>query len=145
MRFWDSSAIIPLVITEPGSAQAEAWLEEDDEIVIWTFTAIEIASAIQRRLREGSLKEHEAIAAENLSLEFLAAAHEIVAVEPVKAFARRLLRTHPLRAADALQLAAALLWTGGLPEGAVLHTLDRRLGLEAAQEGFRVIPATPPD
>ena len=62
-------------------------------------------------------------------------------VERTKALARRLLRVHTLRAADALQLAAALAWADGHPEGLVLHTFDRRLGEAAEREGFRVIPA----
>jgi hypothetical protein len=145
MRFWDSSAIVPLVIAEPTSAQAEAWLAEDDEIIVWTLTPVELVSAFQRRLREGKLQEHEAIAAENLSLELLEAAHEITGVEPAKTIARRLLRTHVLRAADALQLAAALLWTETRPEGAIVHTFDRHLATAAVREGFRVVPAAAAD
>ena len=144
MRFWDSSAVVPLVIDEPASSEAAAWLREDSDMVVWTLTSIEVISAMERRVREGALGEREALAAEDLSLELLEGAHEIVAIEPAKALARRLLRTHPLRAADALQLAAALLWSEGEPEGAVLHTLDSRLGLAARREGFRVAPEPAP-
>jgi uncharacterized protein len=143
MRFWDSSAIVPLVVTETTSAQAESWLAQDDELVVWTLTSVELVSAMRRRVREGTLGEQEAIEGENLLLELLDAAHEITAVEPAKAIARRLLRTHLLRAADALQLAAALLWTEGRPDGAVLHTLDQRLATAASREGFRVQMAGP--
>ena len=62
-------------------------------------------------------------------------------VERVKASARRLLRLHPLRAADALQLGAALAWADGAPEGLIVHTFDRRLAAAAEREGFRVIPS----
>jgi uncharacterized protein len=144
MRFWDSSAIVPLVVTEACSAQAEAWLADDAELVIWTLTSVELVSALERRVREGALAERDALAAGDLALELLDGAHEIVAVEPTKAIARRLLRTHPLRAADALQLAAALLWAEGAPERALLHTLDRRLALAAPREGFQVIPELGP-
>jgi uncharacterized protein len=144
MRFWDSSAIVPLVVTEACSAQAEAWLDDDAELVIWTLTSVELVSALERRVREGALAERDALAAGDLALELLDGAHEIVAVEPTKAIARRLLRTHPLRAADALQLAAALLWAEGAPERALLHTLDRRLALAALREGFQVIPELGP-
>ena len=58
----------------------------------------------------------------------------------MKALAVRLLRVHPLRGADALQLGAALVWADGAPSGLVLHTLDRRLALAAEREGFRVVP-----
>jgi hypothetical protein len=59
----------------------------------------------------------------------------------VKSIAIRLLRVHALRAADALQLAAALVWADGVPSGSVLHTHDRRLATAAEREGFEVRPA----
>jgi uncharacterized protein len=138
MRFWDSSAVVPLVIEEPVSAQVDAWLREDGEMVVWTLTDVEVVSAMERRVREGGLEDRAALQAEDLTAELLSGAHQIVAVDQAKALARRLLRTHPLRAAVALQLAAALLWTEGQPEGAVLHTFDQRLAMAALREGFRV-------
>ena len=66
--------------------------------------------------------------------------HVIIDVEPVKSLATRLLRLHALRAADALQLGAALHWTEGHPQGRTLHTLDSRLALAAQREGFVVPP-----
>jgi hypothetical protein len=143
MRFWDTSAIMPLVIEEPLSTLTTGWLEEDPSVVVWTLTPIEIVSALERRVREGGLGEREALAAEDLSQALLESASEITAVEQAKPLARRLLRTHPLRAADALQLAAALLWAEGFPSGAILHTFDRRLALAAAREGFRVESGEP--
>ena len=144
MRFWDSSAIVPLIVEEPATKDATLWIAEDSEMTVWTLTPIEIVSALERRVREGTLKELEAIAAEDLGLELLKSAHEIAALEPAKGLARRILRTHPLRAADSLQLAAAILWAEGAPEGAVVHTFDHRLGRAALREGFTVIPR-PPD
>jgi len=64
----------------------------------------------------------------------------VIDVEAVKAQARRLLRLHPLRAADAMQLGAAWEWVAGRPTGRIFHTLDTRLALAARREGFRVIP-----
>jgi hypothetical protein len=63
-----------------------------------------------------------------------------VDVDAVKPLAARLLRLHPLRAFDALQLGAAQHWAEGHPEGRVFLTLDGRLGAAARQEGF-VVPA----
>jgi hypothetical protein len=68
------------------------------------------------------------------------ASHVVINVETVKSQARRLLRLHPLRAADAMQLAAALEWAGGRPAGQLIHTLDAQLALAAAREGFLVVP-----
>lgn len=70
--------------------------------------------------------------------ELLHVCHVVIDVEPVKAMALRLLRLHPLRAFDALQLGAALHWAEGYPQGRTLHTLDLRLALAAQREGFLV-------
>ena len=54
--------------------------------------------------------------------------------------AARLLAVHPLRAADALQLAAALLWCEEQPHGEGFVSLDARLREAAGKEGFAVLP-----
>ena len=68
---------------------------------------------------------------------------EVAASEAVRDEGVRLLRIHPLRAADALQLAAALVWSEGKPTGLVVVTLDTRLGAAVSREGFTVLPALP--
>lgn len=138
MRFWDSSALIPLLVAQPSSARTDRWLAADPAIAVWTLTPVEISSALQRLLRDGLLAEAVTDEAERRSSELFQASHVVVAVEPVKTQARRLLRLHPLRAADALQLAAAVEWSGGRPSGRLLHTLDARLAVAARREGFDV-------
>lgn len=108
----------------------------------WTLTPVEIVSALWRLVRDGALRERAARDAESVTEELLAHAHVVADVERVTGLARRLLRVHPLRAADALQLGAAILWADGHPGGLVMHTLDRRLGDAAGREGFRVVPAS---
>jgi predicted nucleic acid-binding protein len=56
------------------------------------------------------------------------------------ASAMRLLAAHPLRAADALQLAAAMLWARDKPGGRDFVCLDERLRTAAILEGFAVLP-----
>ena len=141
MRFWDSSALVPLVVGQPASSQAEQWASEDASVVIWTLALVEVVSALRRLVRDGQVSERAAREAEALGVDLVKRAHTVTDVERTKALARRLLRVHTLRAADALQLAAALAWADGHPEGLVLHTFDRRLGEAAEREGFRVIPA----
>lgn len=84
------------------------------------------------------MDEADALAAEGRSRELAEASHLVADIEGVKTLARRLLRVHPLRSADALQLAAALVWAGGRPQGRTLLTLDERLALAARREGFDV-------
>jgi predicted nucleic acid-binding protein len=138
VRFWDSSAIIPLLVTQSLSGRADAWLGEDAEFAVWTLTTVEITSALRRLVRDELLEEDGAHFAERRADEFLAAAHTVQDVEAVKAMSRRLLRVHALRAADALQLAAAVIWAAGQPQGKTLHTLDDRLAIAARREGFEV-------
>jgi len=138
VRFWDSSAIIPLLVRQHASEQAEAWFGEDPALVLWALTAVEVTSGLWRLAREGALPETVALAADARAEQLVAASRVVVDVDAVASHARRLLRVHALRAADALQLGAALLWSGSGPQGRVLHTLDERLALAARREGFTV-------
>jgi uncharacterized protein len=109
-------------------------------MVLWTLTPVEVASALRRLVRENSLEERTARLAEARLDDLVRACHVVVDVDAVKPLAARLLRLHPLRAFDALQLGAALHWVEGHPQGRMLHTLDGRLALAAEREGF-VVPS----
>jgi hypothetical protein len=50
VRFWDSSALVPLILREPRTDWAKRLLDEDGELVVWWGSAIECASAIARRI-----------------------------------------------------------------------------------------------
>ena len=145
MRFWDSSAVIPLLVEQQGSSLTDRWLQEDSRLVVWTLTETELASALRRLVREGGLAEQLAADAEQLAVELLRRVDQVTDIEQVKAQARRVLRLHALRAAEALQLGAALAWADGRPESLVMHTFDQRLALAAQREGFTVIPGPPRD
>ena len=139
MRFWDSSAVVPLLIRQEASPRVDRWWTNDPRIALWTLTPVEITSAIWRRVREGTMSETNARVAETRAEELAAASYTVTDIEGVKALARRLLRVHPLRAADALQLGAALVWAGGRPAGKTILTLDDRLAASARREGFDVL------
>ena len=138
MRFWDSSAVMPLLVQQSTSTRADRWLADDPAVALWTLTPVEITSALWRLLRDGTMQETDAQLAESRAQELAAASYTVADIEAVKAMARRLLRVHALRAADALQLGAALVWAGGRPQGKTLHTLDDRLALAGRREGFEV-------
>ena len=138
MRFWDSSAVIPLLITQPHSATADTWVATDPDQAIWVVTPAEVTSALWRLTRDGTIGEDEAIDADRRVDELAAAARTVTDVAGAVVLARRLLRVHPLRAADALQLGAALVWADGRPNGLQLHTFDDRLARAARREGFEV-------
>jgi predicted nucleic acid-binding protein len=136
VRFWDSSAVVPLLVEQKSSSRVATWVAGDDAMVLWTLTPVEVVSALQRLVRDKALAEEVARQAEVRLTEIVHACHVIIDVEPVKALATRLLRLHPLRAFDVLQLAAALHWAEGHPQGRTLHTLDNRLALAAQRDGF---------
>lgn len=138
MRFWDTSAVVPLIVEEECSSQASRWLAEDPEVVLWILTPVELTSALCRLVRDGGISEVEAERAEKRVDELYGTCHRVVQVDTVILQARRLLRLHPLRAADALQLAAALQWADGRPMGRRLHTFDVQLARAAVREGFAV-------
>jgi uncharacterized protein len=139
VRFWDSSAVVPLLVRESNSGRVGALTDEDrDMIVSWT-TPVECASALARLRRTGHLDAAAESAVLALLRDLGEEWSEVQPTEPVRHTAMRLLRTHPLRAADALQLAAALAWAPR-PAGDVFITLDERLAEAAVLEGFAVLP-----
>jgi len=135
VRFWDSSALVPLCLQQPRTAPALRWLEEDPEQVVWWGSAVECASAIARLHRDGHLTDDAEAAARDLLSTLQASWFEVQPAEAVREQALRLLRLHPLRVADALQLAAAVTWGGSPPAGTLL-TFDERLAAAARREGF---------
>lgn len=139
MRFWDASAIVPLVINEPTSAAVLAMLEQDPHVVVWWTTEVECVSAITRREREGVLDAADVVAATGRLETLRAAWEEIRPGARLRQTATRLLRVHPLRAADALQLAAALTAADDDPRSLPFVTLDERLARAAEREGFPVV------
>lgn len=137
MIFWDTSAVIPLLVRESGSAAMRRVLRADRQMIVWWGTYTECESAIARREREGLLSHQDRLDALAVLQQVAAAWSEVLASPEVRARASLLLGRHALRAADALQLAAALVWARGQPAGHRLSTLDARLGQAARAEGFR--------
>ena len=135
MIFWDSSALVPLLSQQPRSPHAHALIAGDQEMVVWWGSAIECASALARLEREGWLDGPSSRASRMLLTELSASWFEIQPSAPLRDQAMRLLRLHSLRAADALQLAAAIEWAGA-PRGGVFACYDDRLREAAEREGF---------
>ena len=139
MRYWDASALIPLVVAEPESGAVRTWLTEDDHIVTWAWTHTEITSAIERRTREGSLSRRQRREALRRFGDFAGSWDEVTDVLAVRARANALLARHPLRAADAGQLGAALLIQEQLAGVLTFVCLDHRLSSAAELESLRIV------
>jgi len=140
LRFWDSSALLPLLVKEPTSSRIEDLLGRDTEVVLWWATPVECVSALARIEREGKLAHSGLRQAQEILSYLRARSFEVQPVEEVRARAERLLAVHRLRAADSLQLSAALVWCRERPKGVGFVCLDDRLRLAAAREGFLVMP-----
>jgi predicted nucleic acid-binding protein len=141
LRFWDSSALVPLFIAEPSSDRMDELLSEDRSLVVWWGTPLECLSAIGRRERAGEMDAAEASTVGAALWELAARWVEVAPVERVRDTAARLVRVHDLRAGDALQLAASSVASEDGSDRLAFVTLDDRLALAASREGFRVLPA----
>lgn len=140
MRFWDSSAIVPLLVYEPTSPALHSILDADTTVAVWWATAVECNSALARREREGLLQADQVAAAQRRLRELQSGWYEVSPSQRLRDAAKRLVSTHDLRASDALQLAAALAATEDEPAALAFVCFDRRLSVAAAREGFTVIP-----
>ena len=138
--FWDASGIVLLCLAQPESNRARRLLRAAPRLVVWWGTLVEATSSFERVRREGTAPSAEC----DRALARLAALSqgwiEVQPLDAVRSTARDLLSRYALRAADALQLAAALAWTRGRPRNRTFVTFDERLGRAATAEGFAVQP-----
>jgi len=137
--FWDASAIVPLCCLQPQTHVARQARRLFPQLVTWWATSVECNSALRRLERAQELTARETQQAfqelDRLHLRWT----EIAPLEEVRLLAERLLGAHPLRAADSLQLAAALIWCNRQPRGKTFVSGDDKLLEAAEKEGFNVI------
>lgn len=141
MRFWDTSAVVPLLADEATTPRVRRWLREDRGMTVWALTRTEAFSALCRRVREGTIDAAGFERARTKLSAFAAHWLEVDDLLEVRRHAERLLLDHPLRAADALQLAAGWQWAGGRPRRREFVVLDGPLREAAATVGFDVVTA----
>lgn len=140
MRFWDSSAIIPLCLKEQASETVKRLIKADEDIVVWWATKVECLSALSRRRREGALDNNSELRAKAILSVLSEEWSEVQPGELVRQRAERLLAIHPLRSADAFQLAAALIWAQENPQGLEMVCFDQNLREAGHKEGFTLLP-----
>jgi predicted nucleic acid-binding protein len=139
MRFWDTSALVPLLVTEQASAAALREYTADPEVVAWWGCEVECVSALARLEREGGIAVGSMVEALRRLDAIVLAWREVEPLSRVRQVAIRILRVHPLRAADALQLAAAIVASEDQPATLPIVTLDERLAEAAEREGFPIV------
>ena len=138
MRFWDASAIVPLVINE-SSASPVIGIDEESPMCVWWGTIVEAVSAIARRERAGTLSGGQVAHCLSRLMELSASWIDVPPSDALRVSALRLLRIHALRAADSLQLAAALATSAGHAQSTEFVCRDARLAEAAGREGLKVI------
>lgn len=138
MIFWDSSALVPLILKEEMTDKVLRFKKENPRLVLWWASPVEIASAVERAFFEKkiSIKIREETH-DRLSL-LQAEAYQVSPTDLVRQRAIRLIATHHLKAADSLQLASALFVSKENPKGWVFVCLDKKLAIAAQNEGFKV-------
>jgi hypothetical protein len=139
VKFWDASAIAPLLVAETTTQSLQALARRDSDLLVWWGSQVECASALARLEREALLDGKDAALAFDRLKQLANGWHEIEPNEIICENALRFLRVHPLRAANALQLAAAFIAAERRPSSLEVVTLDDRLADAARKEGFELI------
>jgi len=133
--FWDTSALVPLCVRQRSTHHAIG-LYKSYEVVVWWATPVEIASALARLLRMKQLEPGDWSGARKLAKSLADSWSVIQPSDSLRRRAADLVDDYDLRAADSLQLAAALEWCEGEPRDCVFLTLDQKLREAALLSGF---------
>ena len=137
--FCDSSALVPLFSEEPGSGYARSILSRAS-VAVWWGTVVEMTSALARLVRNRTIEGAQMAQASARIRDLRERSIEVLPSERVRELALLLLERHPLSAADALPLAASLVWANERPRSRLFVCLDGRLSDAARKEGFEVAP-----
>jgi predicted nucleic acid-binding protein len=138
--FWDSSALVPLCVQQKPTPAVKA-LVIKYSMVVWWSTPVEMQSAFSRLLRMGQLTPKQFVGAQVRMERIRNGWREIQPGDQLREQAQRLVERFGLKAADALQLAAAQTWRSGKPNGRAFIAADKQLLDAALQLGFSGIAA----
>jgi predicted nucleic acid-binding protein len=131
---------VALHVRQHATEATRALYESDPRVVVWALSDVEIRSALCRLGRDGAMPAADVTEAVSRVASFWNHVHVVGLVDAVRARAKRMLDHHPLRAADALQLGAALTAADDEPPGWEFVCLDERLAEAARRERFTVVP-----
>jgi predicted nucleic acid-binding protein len=140
--FWHASAIVPLLLVDDASDEMQGVLRGDNDMMVWWGSPVEVLSALARAERSHAVASADADVARRALRGLADRWNEVQPSDEVRERAGTVLLRHLLRAADALQLAAALTWARGRPPGHSFLTLDARTAEAARREGFDLIAPT---
>ncbi|ROS23569.1 type II toxin-antitoxin system VapC family toxin [Cellulomonas sp. PhB150] len=135
--YLDTSALVKLCVAEPGSDLVAALWDGADLVATSRLADAEVRAVLAAGQRAGRLEPAQARAALAAWSRLWPGLHVVELQEVITAGAATLVGTHPLRAADALHLASALVLRS--PD-LVVAAWDEHLVAAARAEGLRVLP-----
>jgi len=135
--FWDASALVPLCVAQ-GTSTLVRTASITKSIAVWWGSPVEMTSAFARLLRNGEIDQQDFRLALARLTELRRRWIEVQPTAVLRELAEMALQRHPLRAGDATQLAAALVWSKQLPRKRLFVCFDGRLAEAASKEGFSV-------
>jgi uncharacterized protein len=138
MHYFDASALVKRYVREKGSAKVQRLLGAEVAATS-RLSAVEIASAVARRVREGNLSGEERdriLAAVDRDM---TAVLVVEVTAAVLASAQRLLQRHPLRTGDAIQLASCLHLQEHFEDDVTFVGVDDRLLAAARAERLKTL------
>jgi len=138
--FWDASALVPLCVQQQPSPMSDL-LSKKYEMVVWWAVPVEIRGAFARLVRMGQLSSKGNVQAQVVLAELRSKWREVSPDPAVRDQAERLVDRFPLKAADALQLAAALAWRSGRSRACTFISGDAQLLNAASQLGLNALRA----
>jgi predicted nucleic acid-binding protein len=136
--YLDSSALVKLFVPEADSEELNQALVGAEDVILSDLALTEMASALGRRTREGSLTPAASRRLYREAEKLAASCRRVELTPPIHRHAERLLLLSieiPLRALDALHVATAL-----DAEAATFVTYDPRQRAAAASQGLFVAP-----
>jgi len=139
VNYWDTSALLKLFVSEPGSADARRVLARDREAATALLTYVEAFSALTRRGQDGSLTRADlATVRRRFGVEWTGYLRVPMTDEVVRR-SRTMVERHGLRTLDAVHLASLLELGERLGERIPLVAADGHLLRAATAERLRVI------
>ncbi len=137
--FWDTSAIIPLYCNQIVSPDSRRLRRRFRGPVVWWGTHVEVYSGIRRLLRDGFVNEIQGRAALEKWGRLRSSARIIKPDDKVLRIAASMTATYEIRALDAFQLSAALIWCSEKPRNRPFVCADKRLSDAATDVGFALV------
>jgi uncharacterized protein len=138
VKFWDTSALLPLFVEEPATESCTALLSSDPSVIVWEGTSVELLSALSRYRQHASGFDDLWPGVRHEMLERWETWSRVADMGKASLRARRLVNVHPLKSGDAYQLAAALVACEDQPQWLTVVTRDLTMAAAARLEGFRV-------